>query len=101
MVPKIGLNVCEPAANSGTLVLPTVTAPAAADPLDQQLVALGDVVGISGDPNVVRQPATVVGVLERERQPVQRADRVAGGERRVGGRRALPGPLRVEARRSR
>src|SRR5699024_10134898 len=28
VVPKTGLKVCEPAANSGTLVLPTMTAPA-------------------------------------------------------------------------
>ena len=38
VAPKTGLKVCEPAPNSGVLVLPMVIAPAAAQPLDDQRV---------------------------------------------------------------
>ena len=96
VVPKIVLKVCEPAANSGTLVLPITTTPAPPDPLDDQLVGVGDVVGEQR--RAVRRPPArdVVGVLERERQPVQRPDLGAGRQRLVGRRGARPGPLLVE-----
>ena len=57
-----------------------------ADPLDDQLVGAGHVVGVQRRA-VRRAPAGHrVGVLERERQPVQRAHRGTRGQRLVGGR---------------
>ena len=97
VVPKTVLKVCDPAANSGTLVLPIDDHAGAADPLDEQLVALGHVVGEQR--RAVRRPPPRdgVGVLERERQPVQGPDLGAVGQRLVGGRRARPRALLVEA----
>ena len=45
VVPKTRLNVWEPAANSGTLVLPTITAPARRIRSTIRSSAVGDVVG--------------------------------------------------------
>ena len=50
VTPKTVLKVCDPAANSGTLVLPTNTAPARADPLDEQVVVVGDGSAKIGEP---------------------------------------------------
>ena len=68
----------------------------AADPLDEQVVAVGDVVGEQR--RAVRRPPAGhgVGVLERERQPVQRTDRAPGASALVGGRGAGPGAVLVE-----
>ena len=96
VVPKTVLKVCDPAANSGTLVLPIATAPARPDPLDDEVVGVGHVVGEQRRA-VRRTPAgDVVGVLERERQAVQRPERVAPRRRLVGGGRARAGALLVE-----
>ena len=98
VVPKTGLKVCEPAANSGTLVLPMTTTPA---PRTRSTMSSSGVRHVVGEQRrAVRRPPArdVVGVLERERQPVQRARRSAPlRQRLVGGRRALAGPLLVEA----
>ena len=58
VVPNTGLKVCEPAAHSGTLVLPIVTAPAPRIRSATRSSRLGTWSERSGDPNVVRQPAT-------------------------------------------
>ena len=74
VVPKTVLKVCEPAANSGTLVLPIVTAPAARIRSTTRSSRVGHVVGEQRRA-VRRTPAGhLVGVLERERQPVQRPE---------------------------
>ncbi len=58
MVPKTGLNVCDPAAHSGTLVLPIGTTPAARMRATTSSSRRGTWSARSGEPNVVRQPAT-------------------------------------------
>ena len=58
VVPKTVLNVCEPAANSGTLVLPMVTAPAVRIRSTTSSSASGTWSAKSGEPYVVRHPAT-------------------------------------------
>src|SRR5690606_18455771 len=57
VAPKIGLNVWEPAANSGTLVLPIVIAPAARMRSTTRSSTSGTWSRITGEPNVVRMPA--------------------------------------------
>ncbi len=67
-----------------------------ADPLDQELVGVGDVVGAQRRA-VRRAPAgDRVGVLEREREPVQRAHRGTGRQLLVGRRGTGPGALLVQ-----
>jgi hypothetical protein len=56
VVPKIGLKVCEPAAHSGTLDLPTSTAPADLTRSTTRLSKSETWSAITGEPNVVRQP---------------------------------------------
>jgi hypothetical protein len=58
VVPKTVLKVCDPAANSGTLVLPMVTAPAARIRSTTRSSVSGTCSANSGEPYVVRQPAT-------------------------------------------
>ena len=58
VVPKTLLNVCEPAANSGTLVLPITTTPARRTRSTISSSASGTWSAKSGEPYVVRQPAT-------------------------------------------
>ena len=58
VVPKTGLNVWDPAANSGTLVLPIDTAPARRIRSTTRSSASGTWSANSGEPYVVRQPAT-------------------------------------------
>ena len=58
MVPKTGLNVCEPDASSGVLVLATITAPAARTRSTTSSSRSGTWSASSGEPYVVRQPAT-------------------------------------------
>ena len=79
VVPKIVLNVCDPAANSGTLVLPITVTPARRTRSTMRSSCSGTKSANSGEPNVVRQPGDGVRVLERERQPVQRPDLVTAG----------------------
>src|ERR671917_2686851 len=55
VTPKIGLNVCEPAANSGTFVLPIRTVPAARSRATTSSSSSGTV-SASGEPQVVRMP---------------------------------------------
>src|SRR5207342_2691040 len=58
VVPKTVLKVWEPAANSGTLVLPIGTAPAARIRATTRSSRSGTWSANSGEPYVVRQPAT-------------------------------------------
>ena len=58
VVPKSLLNVCEPAANSGTLVLPIVTAPARRTRSTIRSSWSGTWSAYKVEPYVVRQPAT-------------------------------------------
>ena len=58
VVPKIVLKVCDPAANSGTFVLPSSTTPAPRIRSTARVSASGTKSAWSGEPNVVRQPAT-------------------------------------------
>ena len=58
VVPKIGLKVCDPAAHSGTLVLPMTTAPAPRIRSAISSSRRGTWSARSGEPKVVRQPAT-------------------------------------------
>ena len=57
MAPKTGLTVCEPAANSGTLVFPTVIAPASRSRSTTSSLSAGTLSANSGEPKVVRIPA--------------------------------------------
>ena len=58
VVPKTRLNVWEPAANSGTFVLPTSTAPACRIRSTIRSSTSGTWSANSGEPYVVRHPAT-------------------------------------------
>ena len=58
VVPKTVLKVCDPAANSGTLVLPMTTTPAPRTRSTSRSSASGTWSAKSGEPYVVRQPAT-------------------------------------------
>src|SRR4051794_6181952 len=58
VVPNTLLKVCEPAANSGTLVLPITTTPAPRTRSTSRSSASGTWSAKSGDPYVVRHPAT-------------------------------------------
>ena len=58
VVPKIVLKVCEPAANSGTLVRPSSTTPAPRIRSTASVSSSGTKSAWSGEPKVVRQPAT-------------------------------------------
>ena len=84
VAPKTGLNVCEPAPNSGVFVLPMMIAPARRSALDEQAVGRRDVVGEQRRAVGRPHPGRVLEVLDRDRQPVQRAERVAAGDRPVG-----------------
>lgn len=55
--PKIGLNVYEPAPNSGVFVLPITMAPAARARLTSRSSASGTVSAKMDEPPVVRMPA--------------------------------------------
>ena len=57
VAPKTGLKVCDPAPNSGVLVLPTVTAPAARSRATIRASWSGTQSANSGEPIVVRIPA--------------------------------------------
>ncbi len=57
VVPKTVLKVCEPAANSGTLVLPTSTTPARRTRSTMRSSWVATWSAYSGDPYVVRHPA--------------------------------------------
>ena len=96
VVPKTGLNVCDPAANSGTLVLPIVTAPALRIRSTSRRSVSGTWSAKSGEPYVVRQPATSWVSLKACGRPCSGPVSLAPGERLVGGGRTLPGALLVE-----
>ena len=57
VAPKTALNVCDPAPNSGVLVLPITIAPAARSRSTSSESASGTCEANSGDPYVVRIPA--------------------------------------------
>src|SRR6185436_9224517 len=57
VAPNTGLNVFEPAPNSGVLVLPSVIAPAARMRVTIRSSAVGTLSRYIGEPNVVRMPA--------------------------------------------
>ena len=97
VVPKTGLNVCDPAANSGTLVLPIEHGARRRRIRSTSRSSWsGDVVGEERRA-VRRAPARQrVGVLHREGQAVQRARRTRRARGLVGGCRGLAGPLLVE-----
>ena len=57
VAPKMVLNVCDPAPNSGVFVLPTVTAPAARARCTTIASRSGMLSRKNGDPRVVRMPA--------------------------------------------
>lgn len=61
--PNSGLVVCEPAANSGTLILPTRTAPGVAHPGHYQLVLGGHQVAVDGGAERGAHARGEVGVL--------------------------------------
>ena len=89
VAPNTGLNVWEPAPNSGVFVLPSSTAPASRARTTSRSSASGTVSAKIGEPHVVRMPAVADEVLVRDRQTVQRARLVAAGERLVGPARGL------------
>ena len=66
----------------------------AAQPLDDQRVRVGHVVAVDRRAVGRAQPRRVDEVLDRDRQPVQRAERVAARERRVGGAACARAPAR-------
>ena len=57
VAPKTGLKVCEPAPNSGVLVVPSVTAPAARMRVTMDASFVGTWSRKNGEPRVVRIPA--------------------------------------------
>ena len=57
VVPNTGLNVCEPAPNSGVLLLPSITEPAARMRATIRSSTSGTKSANAGEPNVVRTPA--------------------------------------------
>ena len=67
-----------------------------ADPLDDQVVVVGHVVREHRRAEGRRPPGGGVGVLHREGQAVQRAQRAAAGLVLVGGAGAVAGPVLVE-----
>ena len=95
VVPKIALYVCQSPARVGVLVLPKITAPA---PRSRRTASASR----SGTWSQAAQPAGgahargLVGVLDRHRHAVQRADVVAAGQRRVGGVGGARAPVGVE-----
>ena len=81
VAPKTSLNVCEPAPNSGVLVLPMITAPAARRRSTIRLSAVGHVVGEQRRAVRRPHPGGVLEVLDRDRQALQRTGRRGVGER--------------------
>ena len=67
-----------------------------ADPLDRQRVLVGHEVGMERRAEGRAPARHGVGVLHCEREPVQRADRVTGGQPLVGGCRRAARPLGVQ-----
>ena len=96
VVPKTLLNVCDPAANSGTLVLPIVTDPGPRIRSTTRSSASGTWSAYRGEPYVVRQPATSWVSLKAWGSPCS-GPRAACGRCLVGRGGALAGPLLVEA----
>ncbi len=86
MAPKTALNVCEPAPNSGVFVLPMITAPACRSRSHEQGVRGGDVVGEQRRPVGRPHSGRVLEVLDRDREPLERAGRRFVGrlERQLG-----------------
>ena len=101
VVPKTVLKVCDPAANSGTLVLPMTTTPAPRTRSTSRSSASGTWSANSGEPYVVRQPATAWVSLNANGSPCSGPDVGAGRQRLVGRRRARRGRAPRRARRSR
>ena len=96
VTPKTGLKVCEPGRELRHVGLADEDRPRLPDPLDQQVVVVGD--GVGEDRRAVGRPPALqrVGVLHREGQAVQGAQHVAARLRLVGLRRGRPRPLDVE-----
>ena len=75
VAPKTVLNVCEPAPNSGVLVLPQVMRAGGANARDDQRVARRHVVAIERRPARRADAGGVDQILVRDGQAVQRAER--------------------------
>ena len=96
VVPKTVLKVCEPAANSGTLVRPMTTTPAPRTRSTSRSSTSGTWSANSGEPYVVRHPATSWVSLNANGSPCRGPTSAPGRQRLVRGRGALAGPLLVE-----
>ncbi len=93
VVPKTVLNVCDPAANSGTLVLPITTTPARRTRSTSSSSASGTWSAYSGEPYVVRQPATACVSLNANGSPCSGPTSAPGRQHLVGRR----GPARARS----
>ena len=102
--PNTGLNVCEPAPNSGVFVLPTTIAPARRRRSTSSESSDGTKSLVNRRAERRPDPSGRLQILVRDRQAVQRADVAAVGELLVGGARAFhrligdQGDDRVDAR---
>ena len=97
VVPKTGLKVCEPAANSGTLVRPTTTAPAPPDAARRAARrSRARASARTGDPYVVRQPATSWVSLKANGSPCSGPTEAPEASCLVRSGRRRPGSLGVE-----
>ena len=83
-MPKIALYVCQSPASVGVLVLPKITAPAPRSRRTASASRSGTW-SQAGSAACGAHACGLVGVLDRHRHAVQRADVVAAGQRRVGG----------------
>ena len=96
VTPNTVLKVCDPAPNSGTLLLPTMTAPAGAHALHHQVVVVGDGAAEDGRAAGGGQPGHVDQVLDRDRQPGERTRFGARREFRVDRCRRRRGTLGIQ-----
>ena len=96
VVPKTVLKVCDPAANSGTLVLPTTTTPARRTRSTISSSASGTWSANSGEPYVVRHPATAWVSLNANGSPCSGPTSAPEASASSAARAPAPGPLLVE-----
>ena len=96
VVPNSALNVWTSPDHSGTFVRPSDHHAGVAQPADRGRVLGGDVVGELQRATGRAPTGHLVGVLQRDRHAVQRAELVAAGHRGVGGVGRRPGPVGVQ-----
>ena len=88
MAPKTALNVCEPAPNSGVLVLPMINAPAARSRSTRSESDTGTCEAEQRRAVRGPHPRRVLEILDGDRQPVQHTPRLTEPIRLVGHRQS-------------